>query len=128
MNFWKSLLIVLGVIVFIFIIWIGFFPSGRTVFNRYTTQMQKIDDKTMYQQRKTVEDTCRAMIASYNTDKLTYEQYVGSSSTEKQSWAEQARMRANKTASTYNNFILQNTFLWKDNIPPDINIKLEYIK
>lgn len=46
---------------------------------------------------------------------------------EKKSWAEQAKMRANKTASTYNNYILENSFVWEDNIPSDINYKLEYI-
>ena len=39
---------------------------------------QKIDDATNYETRKTVEDSCRAMIASYEADKLTYEQYKDS--------------------------------------------------
>lgn len=67
------------------------------------------------------------MISSYNTDKLTYEQYKDSESGEKQSWAEQAKMRANKTASTYNNYILKNSYVWKNNIPSDIFAKLEYL-
>lgn len=71
---------------------------------------------------------CRAMMSSYETDKLTYEQYINSNNDEKKSWAEQAKMRANKTASTYNNYILENSFVWDDNIPSDINYKLEYIE
>ena len=47
---------------------------------------------------------------------------------EKKSWAEQSKMRANKTASIYNNYILENSFVWEDNIPSDINYKLEYIE
>ena len=88
---------------------------------------QKIDDATNYETRKQVEDTCHAMISSYTTDKMVYEQYHGSEIEEERSWAEQAKMRANKTASTYNNFILENSFVWKENIPEDIKKELEYI-
>ena len=39
---------------------------------------------------------------------------------EKQGSAEQAKMRANKTASTYNYYILKNTNVWADDVPEDI--------
>ena len=89
---------------------------------------RKIDDATNYETKKKVEDTCRAMISSYESDKLTYEQYKDSNNEEKQSWAEQAKMRANKTASTYNNYILKNEFVWNDNIPADIFLELQIIE
>ena len=53
---------------------------------------QKIDDSTNYETIKKVEDTCRTMISSYESDKLTWMQYKDSDSDEKQSWAEQAKM------------------------------------
>ena len=37
-------------------------------------------------------------------------------------------MRANKTASTYNNYLLENSFIWEDNIPEDIKYQLEVIE
>ena len=43
-------------------------------------------------------------------------------------WAAQAKTRANKTASSYNNYILQNNFVWKDNIPKDIRSILDVIE
>lgn len=43
-------------------------------------------------------------------------------------WAAQAKMRANKTASSYNNYILQNNFIWKNNIPEDIRTTLNIIE
>lgn len=89
---------------------------------------QKIDDATNYETIKKVEDTCRAMIASYESDRLTYEQYKDSDNEEKQSWAEQAKMRANKTASTYNNYILENSFVWQGNVPDDIKNELGYLQ
>ena len=89
---------------------------------------RKIDDATNYETIKKVEDTCRAMIASYESDKLTYEQYKDSTNEEKQSWAEQAKMRANTTASSYNNYILNNSFVWNGNIPVDIEIELPYLE
>lgn len=65
---------------------------------------------------------------SYTSDKLTYEQYKDSDNAEKQSWAEQAKMRANKTASTYNNYILKNSYIWKGAVPSDIYMTLDYIQ
>lgn len=89
---------------------------------------QKIDDATNYKTIKEVEDTCRTMIASYQSDRLTYEQYKDSDNEEKQSWAEQAKMRANKTAITYNEFILKNSFVWEGNVPSDIDQNLPIIE
>ena len=36
-------------------------------------------------------------------------------------------MRANKTANTYNEYILKNSFVWEGNIPEDIEQKLNLI-
>lgn len=102
-------------------------PAGKAMWNNWFFAVQKADDKTNYETRKEVEDSCRAMIASYTSDKLTYEQYKDSDSEEKQSWAEQARMRANKTAASYNEYVLKNSFVWGDNIPADIVSNLPYI-
>ena len=89
---------------------------------------RKIDDATNYDTKKKVEDTCRSMISSYESDRLVYEQYKDSDNEEKQSWAEQAKMRANKTAATYNNYILENSFVWSGNVPADIRGQLDYIE
>lgn len=104
----------------------GWFNTWFT--NKVEFVHHKIDDATNYETIKKVEDTCRAMISSYESDKLVYEQYVDSSNEEKQSWAEQAKMRANKTASTYNNYILENSFVWSGNVPSDIRTELPYLK
>ena len=128
----KNIFAALGIIVLV-IVFIGlpiFFsvtPVGKAAWNGWFHAVQKADDATNYETLKKVEDTCRAMIASYNADKLTYEQYKDSDNEEKQSWAEQAKMRANKTASTYNNYILKNEYIWKGNVPSDIFYRLDYI-
>ena len=103
-------------------------PKGREEINKYFFTVQKADDVTNYKTKKKVEDTCRAMISSYESDRLTFEQYKDSDNEEKQSWAEQAKMRANKTAATYNNYILENSFVWSGNIPADIRNELPYIE
>ena len=95
--------------------------------NRVDYIDKKIEDKTSYETIKKVEDTCRSMIASYKTDKATYEQYKNNINTEKQNWAEQAKMRANKTANTYNEYILKNSFVFEGNIPTDIETRLMII-
>ena len=109
-----TICIVIGVILLV----------AATFFN-----VQKADDITSYATIKKVEDTARSMISSYNADVLTYNQYKNYAiGTEQFSWAEQAKMRANKTASTYNNYILENSFIWKKNVPKDILNELPYVE
>ena len=109
-------------------IYTKFFPSGRALINSYDNMMKKVDDRTTYETRKKVEDTARASIASYKTDKATYEMYKDSDNSEKQSWAEQAKMRANKTASVYNEYMLKNSYVFDGNIPSDIDYQLEMVE
>jgi len=103
-------------------------PTGRSVWNKYEYTMQKIDDATKYETRKQVEDSCRAMISSYTADKLTYEQYKDIFGAEQRIWAEQAKMRANKTAATYNEYVLKNSYVWEGNVPADIRQSLAYLE
>ncbi len=117
-------------IVIIFIAGLIFFtavPAGRQLWNNYTHSLEKADEVD-YATKKKVEDTARSMIASYESDKLTYEQYKDSENEEKRSWAEAAKTRANNTVSKYNNYILQNSYVWEDNVPADINYELQVIK
>ena len=123
----KIFSILMVVLVLAFLYW-GVTPAGRAQWNNWWHDVQKVDDNTNYETRKQVEDTCRAMIASYESDKLTYMQYKDSDNEEKQSWAEQAKMRANKTAVEYNNYILKNSYVWRDNVPGDIYTRLEIIE
>lgn len=121
----KAIMIALLVCVVLVLVLYGTVPRFRTWANGIFHDVQKADDASRYSTRKQVEDTARAMIASYEADALTYEQYRDSQSDEQRSWAEQAAMRANRTASTYNNYILQNSYVWEDNIPDDIRYELE---
>lgn len=101
-------------------------PFGVMAWNSWFGLVQKADDATNYETRRKVEDTCRSMIASYQSDRLVYEQYNGGSE-EQQSWADQAKMRANKTAVTYNEYVLKNSYVWAGNIPNDIDHELEIL-
>ena len=123
----KVLAILIGVCIAGAGLYVGCTPTGRALWNSYSYTMKKVDDMTTYETRKKVEDTCRASIASYNTDKATYEQYKDSDNELEQSWASSAKMRANKTASVYNNYILENSYVFDGNIPSDINIQLQII-
>lgn len=104
----------------------GFFDTWFT--NKVDFINHKIEEKTNYDIRKQVEDTARASIASYKTDRATWEQYRESDNAEKQSWAEQAKMRANKTANVYNEYMLKNSYVFEDNIPSDIEYQLEILR
>lgn len=127
----KKVTIIVAVILALVIgfgAWVGCTHAGRAAWNLWFGSVQKVDDATNYNTRKKVEDTCRSMISSYEADRLTYEQYKDSENEEKQGWAEQAKMRANKTAATYNNFILENSYVWRGNVPDDIRQELSYLE
>ena len=103
-------------------------PQGRYFWNTYEHNIQNIDDATSYETRKQVEDTCRATIVSYESDKLMWEQYKDSESAEQRGWADAAKIRANKAALTYNEYFLKNSYVFDGNIPADIRTELEIIK
>lgn len=129
MSKFSKILSSIGLILIVALL-IYFFatPSGRAAWNNWFHDVQKVNDATRYETRKKVEDTCRSMIASYNADRLTFEQYKDSDNEEKQSWAEQAKIRANKTATSYNEYILKNSYVWEDNVPADIDYRLTMIE
>lgn len=118
---------IISVILIGAIIFFGFTPGGRSVWNSCTHSLEKADEN-QYETKKQVEDTARSMIASYKSDVATYEQYKDSDNEEKQSWAEQAKMRANRTANSYNEYILKNSYVWEDNIPSDIDYSLPIVE
>lgn len=126
----KIAMVFSAIVISILLIAIGynFAPGIRETVNKNQTAVQIVDDQTRYETLKKVEDTCRAMISSYESDVLTWKQYKDSESEVERTWAAQAKMRANKTASSYNNYILQNNFVWKDNIPEDIHTTLDIIE
>ena len=103
-------------------------PVGVALRNSYGFAVQKVDDATRYETRKKVEDACRAMIANYEADRISYEQYKQSDDAEKQGWAEQAKMRANRTAASYNEYYLKNSFVWSGAVPSDIRGSLPYLE
>ena len=67
----KGFLITIGVIILVIILTVigvfgGWFNTWFT--NKVDYIDRKIGDRTSYDTRKKVEDTCRSMIASYQTD------------------------------------------------------------
>lgn len=116
----KYIVVVLAVLLLLAILFFAVTPTGRTAWNNWWHDVGKADANSSYENRKQVEDTCRAMMASYKTDIDTYNMYKDSDNPEKQSWAEQARMRANKTANTYNEYVTKNTYIWQGNVPSDL--------
>lgn len=127
MNKTTKWCIVIFAAVLASILWFELTPSGRWLGNKWFGEVQKVDDATNYKTLKQVEDTCRSMIASYESDKMTYFQFKDSQSSEQRSWADQAKMRANKTAASYNEYILKNSHVWSSGIPSDIRQSLAYI-
>ena len=126
----ATVLITLGILIVLAGVGLGIFfnatPTGKQIIVNWQNSLKKVDEST-YETRREVEDTCRAMIASFNSDKLIYEQYKDSDVEEERSWANSAKIRANQTVSTYNNYVLKNSYVWSGNVPPDIKLQLDYI-
>lgn len=102
-------------------------PWSVFVHNKYEGLIKEVDSATNWETLHEVEDSCRAMMSNYQADVLIYQQYCNSEIAEHRSWAEQARMRANRTAAQYNEYILKNNYVWKYGIPDDIEHELPYI-
>lgn len=103
-------------------------PTSRAAINEWQHDLHKIDDATTYKTRKQVEDTCRATIVSYESDKNIWELYKNHEGAEQRGWADAARLRANKAAVTYNEYILKNSYVFEGNVPGDILAELPLIE
>lgn len=100
------------------------FKGINGTINKIDYELEKQNDSQRYERRKQVEDTARAMVASYESDKQSY---IAMKDVNKEV-SLQAKIRANSTAISYNEYILKNSFLWADNVPSDIKTKLEIIE
>lgn len=123
----RALLCSAGIIAVLVLLFLIFTPTGKGMIQNWTNSMKEVEEVS-YENQKKVEDTARAMISSYESDKLTYETYINSDDKEEQSWAKQAKIRANQTATSYNEYILKNSHIWDDNIPSDIDYQLQIIE
>lgn len=114
-------------------IYFGFVPAGRSIVREHIFKMQDVDQEINYVNRKKVEDTARSMISNYQYAKSEYETYKffckdSVYDKEKCQRALDSKSSANRTVSTYNNYLLKNNFLFKQNMPKDIYEKLEKIE
>lgn len=117
-----------GCLIALIVILVLVSPFGIMMINSYHFARQKADDVTNYKTKKEVEDTCRSFIVSYESDKLMYEQYKDSTDKEELKWANNAKIRANKTAVMYNEYILKNSYVFDGNIPSDLKTELEILE
>ena len=99
-------------------------PGFRAAVNGQQYRVQKADDATRYETLRTVEDTCRAMQASYRSDIAAYKAYAEAGDVD---LATQMLIRINRTACTYNEYMRKNSFVWKGAVPRDIDENLAIV-
>lgn len=104
-------------------IFFGATPLGRQIITGYQHDLTKAGEND-YKNRREVEDTCRAYIASYKADKAAYEQYKNDTDEYYQRLAQSYKTRANQTATVYNEYYLKNSYVFKNNVPSDIYSEL----
>ena len=125
----KSILLAIcGVLLFGILIWFVLTPEGIKEVNEYEAQLKDTDYNTDYDSVREIEETLRSYMASYEADRIIYETNKNNTDKESVALANAAKSRANRTAATYNQFYLKNSYIWKDNIPEDIKSELEYIQ
>ena len=103
-------------------------PKGVETKNEYEAMLKDVDYNTNYDSVRQIEETLRSYAASYEADRITYETNKDATDKESIALAKAARSRANRTAATYNQFYLKNSYIWEDNIPADIRAELEYLQ
>lgn len=131
MEKWANRILILGLTIILILSLVGGLTGCASMtgaYHEWRTDIKQTADLTRYETRKKVEDTCRATIVSYEADKLTWEQYKDSESTEQRGWADSAKLRANKAAVTYNEYFLKNGFVFEGNVPEDIRTELSLIE
>ncbi len=128
----KKIGIVLITIIVILLVGFGVayaIPSSRESINEYFFRLEQVDQETDYENRKMVEDTARAMITNYKVYEWEYNTYrVFDVGTDEYQRAIDAKLQANRIASSYNNYITQNSFVWSGNLPDDIPPTLPLIE
>ena len=132
-KIWISVLCIIMVLLLVVApIFFGATPMGKAMWNNWFHAVQKADDATNYETRKQVEDTCRSMIATYEKDKAEYESNMKLYETTGDEYyleiATGYRQQANSSASTYNNYVLKNSYVFDGNVPMDIRMALEILK
>ena len=99
--------------------------AGRAGWNTHMREVRHADDSTRYATLKYVEDTCRALQASYYSDLDAWRVYEDSG---QRDLAAQLLIRVNRTAAVYNEYVLKNGFVWKNGIPEDIKQQLPPVR
>ena len=127
-DIFNFLLTIFCLIIFGAVLYFTLYPKGVETKNEYEAMLKDADYNTNYDSVRQIEETLRSYAASYEADKITYE--INKDATDKESiaLAKAARSRANRTAATYNQFYLKNSYIWEDNIPADIRAELEYLQ
>lgn len=115
-NNHKTIITVVAVFLFLVVAT----AAGRTIWNNYWSDVQQADVNTSYETQKKVEDTARAYISSYNSDVDIYNAYCNSEDENLRAYAESAKMRAIRTANSYNDYLQKNSYVWRDNMPRDL--------
>ena len=124
MKIIDKIIIIWAIIIIAIALFLGCTEKGRDIWRRYHCTMDNNCDNITNKERVEAEEACRAMIAAWETDALTYKQNKDTNPAE----AEQARERANITAASYNDFMMVNGYLWDETLPDGIYGMIEPIE
>ena len=122
----KGALIAICFIFGLTFVYFTFVPAGRSILTTYDHSIKKAEENN-YENRKKVEDTMRSIKSSYNKSVNNYNQYKDSTSEEDIKLANKYKTRANNSAEEYNKLV-NNSYIWEDNIPQDLPLKLNIIE
>lgn len=102
-------------------------PAIVAFTNKEDAKVIEAHNKTSAKVKKQVEDTARAHMATYTSDKLAYENIKNSKDPDDKYIARSYLTRMNTSASIFNEYMRKNSHVWEGNIPSDIDIELPYV-
>lgn len=127
----KRLITLLGCAAIILAVFFTCTPAGRNTIHSLINSFSSSDDSDDDAQitRQEAEQNCRRLITSYKVDLRKYEQYKDAETLLKQSWANEAKYRANHTAQEYNKYMNKQSVkkAWGGKKPSFIYDSLPYL-
>lgn len=127
----KTLSIILSTLLVVAVLFFSLNLGFRAWVNEYVFRREVVDQETNYTNRKGVEDAARSLLTQYDFAKREYETYkvfIGSDDKAKEQRALDAKTSTNMVVSKYNNYLTENRFIFKGNLPNDVPYELEPIE
>jgi hypothetical protein len=126
----KGAWVIVGIVILV-VLSFTIIPGGRAKIRDWRTSLLEVDEQS-YEMQVKVEDEARLRVTAYMANKTEYLSLVTQLAANPTDNILTQRVSAKRTmvnnlAIQYNEFILKNSHVWKENVPADITSNLAMI-